>query len=93
MLIDTEYRNWVELELGTAHSRKGPRRRARRRDAVGREEAAGPSAAIGKKQRRRADYTRVQKLYRANRSECTRKILSGEWSMYVQQDKSQWCYF
>ena len=65
MQIDTEYRNWIELELGTAHSRKGPRRRARRREAAGRDEATGPAAHIGKKKRRRADYARVQKLYRA----------------------------
>ena len=29
--------------------------------------------------RRRADYARVPKLYRANCSECSRKILSGDW--------------
>ena len=79
MQIDTEYRNGIELELGTAHSRKGPRRRARRREAAGRNEATRPAAPIGKKKRRRADYARVQKLYRANRSECSRKILSGDW--------------
>ena len=79
MQIDTEYRNWIKLELGTAHSRKGPRRRARRREAAGWDEATGPAAHIGKKKRRRADYARVQKFYRANRSECSRKILSGDW--------------
>ena len=39
----------------------------------------GPAAPMGKNKRRRAENARVQKLYRVNRSECSRKILSGEW--------------
>ena len=78
-LIDAEYVEWIKLELGSAHKRKGPRRRVRRREAADREEATGPAAPMSKKKRRRADYARVQKLYRANRSECSRKTLSGEW--------------
>ena len=38
-----------------------------------------PGCSHEQKKRRRADYDRVQNLYRANRSECSRKILSGEW--------------
>ena len=78
-LIDTEYDGWIKLELGSAHKRKGPRRRTRRQEAAVREEATGPAAPMSKKKRRRADYARVQMLYRANRSECSRKIVSGEW--------------
>ena len=79
VMIDTEYSEWIKLELGSAHKRKGPRRRTRRREAAVREEATGPAAPMSKKKRRRAAYARVHKLYRANRSECSRKILSGEW--------------
>ena len=79
LMIDTEHSEWIKLELGSAHKRKGPRRRSRRREAAVREEATGPAAPMSKKKRRRADYARVQKLYRANRSECSHKILSGEW--------------
>ena len=37
-MLDIEYQRWVELELGSSHRRKGPRRRARRREAAGRKE-------------------------------------------------------
>ena len=78
-MLDIEYQRWVELELGSSHRRKGPRRRARRREAAGRKEAAGPAEAGGRRKRRRTEYARVQKLYRSNRGECSRKVLSGEW--------------
>ena len=50
VLIDTEYDEWVRLELGSAHKRKGPRRRARRREAADREETTGPAAPMSKKE-------------------------------------------
>ena len=78
-MLDTEYQRWVESELGSSHIWKGPRRRARRREAAGRKEAAGPAKAGGRRKRRRTEYARVQKLYRSNRSECSRKVLRGEW--------------
>ena len=78
-MLDSEYQRWVELELGSSHRRKGPRRRARRREAAGRKEAAGPAEAGGRRKRRRTEYARVQKLYRSNMGECSRKVLSGEW--------------
>ena len=78
-MLDSEYQRWVELELGSSHRRKGPRRRARRREAAGRKEAAGPAEAGGERKRRRTEYAQVQKLYRSNRSECSRKVLSREW--------------
>ena len=63
-MIDREYVEWIKLELGSAHTRKGHRRRARRREAADREEATGPAAPMSKKKRRRADYVRVQKSHR-----------------------------
>ena len=79
-MLDSEYQRWVELELGSSHRRKGPRRRARRREAAGQKEAAGAAeAGGGERKRRRTEYARVQKLYRSNRGECSRKVLSGEW--------------
>ena len=44
-MLDTEYQRWVESELGSSHRWKGPRRCARRREADGRKEAAGPAEA------------------------------------------------
>ena len=78
--IDLEYSRWIQQELRTGGRRKGPRRRARRREAVSRDsEATGPAEAMGRRKRRRAQYARVQKAYHRNRTECARKVLSGEW--------------
>ena len=78
--IDTEYSRWIQQELEQGGRRKGPRRRARRREAVSRDsEAAGPAEAMGRRKRMRAQYARVQKAYHRNRTECARKVLSGEW--------------
>ena len=78
--IDQEYTRWIQQELRVGGSRKGPHRRARRREAVPRDgEAAGPEKAMGRRKRRRAQYARVQKAYHLNRMECARKVLSGEW--------------
>ena len=78
--IDKEYARWIQNELAKGGSRKGPRRRARRREATVRDsDATAPAEAMGRRQRRRAQYARVQKAYHLSRTECARKVLSGEW--------------
>ena len=78
--IDMEYTRWIQNELNVGGSRKGPRRRARRREAVPRDnEAAAPAEAMGRRKRRRAQYARVQKAYHRSRTEYAREVLSGEW--------------
>ncbi|RLJ22762.1 hypothetical protein DJ031_00280 [bacterium endosymbiont of Escarpia laminata] len=85
--IDKEYKDWVDHELRVSGARKGPRRRARRRQAALRKETTRkevePAAVMGRRRRRRTEYARIQKLYRTNRTECARKVLTGEWRTSV----------
>ena len=78
--INKEYARWIQNELAKGGSRKGPRRRARRREATVRDsDATGPAEAMGRRKRRRVQYARVQKAYHSSRTECARKVLSHEW--------------
>ena len=48
--IDSGYARWIQNELRTASSRKGPHQRARRREAGPRDsEATGPAEPMGRR--------------------------------------------